>query len=320
MLSKKIMVIGLLAFFIFPSTILDTTIPNVQAEFPKCTQFDETVIYKIGVIIIDIGDIDLKTGTYNVTFWIFISSDQVNVEDYPLKIDFVNGKSVETVFEKITPDTHYLKINGDFFNDMNFNNYPFSTIELAIEIESAECETEFLKFVADESLNYVDSNIYVPGWHLDGFDVKVEEHSYPGIGEFGRFIMAATISTPFLSSFLQLVLPITVLITLSLITFKIDVEQYIDKIGVISGLLVATIFFHVFIVLENLPSLEYLTLQDKMIFVIYVIMFYTIIETSLQRTLNEKGDKKIAETINKKMRYTLPIAIAGFLAILWIFG
>jgi membrane protein insertase Oxa1/YidC/SpoIIIJ len=60
-----------------------------------------------------------------------------------------------------------------------------------------------------------------------------------------------------------------------------------------------------------LPPLEYLTLNDKVLTVVYVIIIYSASEILVQRKFNERDDYRKAREINKKMRYTLPIIIVG---------
>jgi len=66
-----------------------------------------------------------------------------------------------------------------------------------------------------------------------------------------------------------------------------------------------------------LPPLEYLTLEDKMMTVLYSMMVFGMIELAVQRKFNPEEEMDEAIYINKRFRQTLPIVIIGTGIAVW---
>ena len=83
-------------FFCFAIVLLSLTIifsfeDNFASAQLVTEKFVEPIDYEFGVGLIDVGEIVLSTGSYDVTFWLNIKTENGNFTEYMPQLDFVNG-------------------------------------------------------------------------------------------------------------------------------------------------------------------------------------------------------------------------------------
>ncbi len=85
MMSHQIKFLGSLPIFL----ILVFLIPNASAQ----ETLDKPLVYDVQITLMDISDVDYANGGYSLSFWIRLSSDEIDFSTTPPPIiDFVNGK------------------------------------------------------------------------------------------------------------------------------------------------------------------------------------------------------------------------------------
>jgi len=277
--------------------------------------------YEISIEVTDVGNIDLGTGSFEMVFWIHLSSDKINFYvDPPPELDYVNAKEFTIVSNRTTQHEYSAKISGTFFVDeLDFKLYPYMNMDMKIKIGPAGQESDQVKFTLDKDEKGVvlssgligtdaKSEVLIPGWinHNAIFNVAEEKYDNPD-RTFSRFTATYPIEKPFLSSFVVGILPVIIMGVIATITFVLDPIRQEFKAGVIGGILMAAVFFQVASV-DQIPSLEYLTLADKVITTFYVILIVMMIELLAQWKYNAENNEVKAQKINKKFRVILPIA------------
>ena len=289
------------------------TLHVTEQDLPQTQQ-----IYQLGVILVNVGEIDLSTGAADLSFWVTLDTDDVNLlENGPPNIDFINGEDLTILHENIIGTDHYeFKVNGIFYNANEFRDWPLSSINLSILIETDAKPIEEIKFVVNTNGSYADDP-YIPGWTLDGTHFETEDHFYDeDLGTYSRYVGTFVLGKPLTSSFLQGLFPVFIIGIIAVFNFYLNPLAHETKMNLAVALLLALIFIHIFAVSTMLPPLEYLTLNDKILTVVYVMIIFSTLEILIQRKFNERDDYKKAHDINKKMRYLLPIVIAGTFLIL----
>ena len=76
---------------------------------------------------------------------------------------------------------------------------------------------------------------------------------------------------------------------IAVITFILDPVRQEFKAGVIGGILMAAVFFQVANI-DQIPSLEYLTLEDKIITTFYAILIVMMAELLAQWEYNSENN------------------------------
>jgi len=318
-MKLEIILIGVLIFLGFSSIhFSDSNFASAQLVE---TEFEGPIDYEFGVGLFDVGEIDMATGSYEATFWLSIKTENGNFTEHIPELHVVNGRISDRSNVYVTDHWYNERIQGEFFNKMDFHSYPFSELDLDIMLEFSQTNDELATFSADPVLSYVFDGIVIPGWTVVDDNYSTTHVEYFELGNYPRYVATYTVETPFLSSFLVGILPILVIGALAIITFfYVPSTGFAQKGQIIATLTIATIFFQVLGQMAQLPALEYLTLQDKLFAVVYFLLVYSIIETFVHKLRGGIDDADKGKKIKRKFLYSLPVFTIGVFFLLSAIG
>jgi len=280
------------------------------------------IIYQVQVTLVDVGDIDLKRTSYHLRLLVELESDDVDftaMENLPT-IDFVNGDiDKELLIEDLQPNYYSFEVDGEFFGLMDFHQYPYGSLDLVIMIEIDDMPADQAKLSSKlydpQSLK---TGKQIPGWILVGQSDTTQEISDEGGEVNSRYTATFNLQRPVLSTFLTNFLPILVILSIVLYSFYQD--PFTGNAETASlGSLLTLVFLHVGFLGVDLPPLEYLTMQGKILTVGYFILVYPLFSNLFQRRYNPEEDKNKNLKINRKMLKILPVAVVVMFLILNMF-
>jgi len=314
--KKQYIVISTFVTVLLSSFLLVGNFEVIDAQEMSKENVNAEGLYDVQITLIDISDIDYANGGYSLSFWITLTSDEIGIaEELPFAIDYVNGKIDAIEHEYVTDNSYSAKVHGTFYTNMDFHNYPLMSLSLPIIIEPIQFETHEIKFV-DYTDSDVDLELTVAGLIFQNVEEEIIEHTYGDGDIFSRYIVTYHFETPLLTSFLVGIFPIVVMAFLVIFLFGIDPRNHDIKIEMVIGVLIAAVFFHVLDVGQALPPLEYLTLEDKAMTVLYSMLGVIMIETLAQRKWNEENDIDKAKKIDRKFLIVfIVVAIAVGLSV-----
>ena len=263
--------------------------------------------YTVGFLLANVGKIDREIGHYWIDFWVDISAEGVDFTKEKPQIDFINGQ-IENIGDEYTEKGYYeARIQGTFFNDMDFRDYPFEKILLKIEIEPVlPNDTRRLVFVVDPEVG-IDSEANIPGWEIGEPVITVEDHIYDIDEAYSRFTAEFPVERSVIGSVLKTFLPVTIITAISLIVFFIP-ENFTPRIYLTAPLLLSLVYLHTG-ALKDLPPLGYMTLFDSVMIIYYALFINSILSLGIQMKYHvlQKPDKIIkANTIQ---RYLIPVIV-----------
>jgi len=263
---------------------------------------NEPLVYDLIITLMDISDVDYANGGYSLSFWLTIESDEIDFTQIPPpEIDFVNGK-IDDVEHEYFPDEHSYtaKVHGTFYTNMDFHNYPLMSLSLPIIIEPVQSTTDQIKFIQRGLASHIDKQLTISGLIFQNTQEEASDYRYEDGSVFSRYVITYNFETPFLTSFMVGLFPILIMGFLVVFLFGIDPTNHDIKIEMVIGVLIAAVFFHVLDVGEALPPLEYLTLEDKAMTVLYAMLAVIMVEIMAQRKWNEDDDLDKAKKIDRK--------------------
>ena len=124
-------------------------------------------MYNVGVELVSVGAIDRETGSSDLIFWWTIVSDDIDFTKNPSPEDWdlTNGYVLDKTGQSTTPQFYKVKIRGTFFNEIDFRNYPYDEITLAIHIEPYfPLTTDKIEFRVHEQYSAINRDtVNVPG-------------------------------------------------------------------------------------------------------------------------------------------------------------
>ena len=270
-------------------------------EVPENT-VNEPLVYDLTITLMDISDVDYANGGYSLSFWLIIESDEIDfTQTPPPEINYVNGK-IDDIEHEYFPNEHSYtaKVHGTFYTNMDFHNFPIMKLSLPIIIEPVQRTTDQVKFIQRGLESHIDQGLTISGLIFQNTQEEASDHRYVDGSVFSRYVVTYNFETPFLTSFMVGLFPILIMGFLVVFLFGIDPRKHDIKIEMIIGVFIAAVFFHVIDIGETLPPLEYLTLEDKAMTVLYAMLAVIMVEITAQTKWNEDGDLDKAKKINRK--------------------
>ncbi|MEO9294489.1 MAG: hypothetical protein ABI347_02700 [Nitrososphaera sp.] len=268
-----------------------------------------------GVYLINMGKIDLQTGSYDLDFYFWLSTADPAVDFTKQKpsFDFMNSMNARVEPSRAEPNYYEVRVKGTFLKNMDFRNYPFDTQQVTVEVEGFET-TDRLVFVPDTASSGYDSLINLPGWSLGQTKSSVIVHQYPD-QTYSRYIFSFDIQRSPLSSFLKTIFPVVIITTIAMLAFWMSPTNFAPRIGLAASTLLAAVAAHLNAA-NQLPPIGYLTLMDKVMIVAYALFLNNLISMVVQMRLVDHKKEEQAAKVNAKMRKLMPIIIGIILAVL----
>ncbi|MCS7124939.1 MAG: hypothetical protein NZ932_05980 [Candidatus Bathyarchaeota archaeon] len=305
MRMKSLVVITLLSAFAFAILIGQAEAQHVSSNAAE--------VY-VGVWLVNVERIDLAASSYRLDFYIWFKFNPSEIDLAKVKeFEIVNGAPTRTP-EVVAQEEGRIeyRIRGEFIKTFDFTRYPFEVHTLTIELEHKNLNASRLIFKPD-SESAIDETVNVAGWEIGGFEQSVVEHSY-GHEAYSRYVFSLRLKRPVLSAFVKSVLPISVITTISLLTFFISPQNFGQRIGLAVSTLMAASAFHLSL-LSGIPPIGYLTLADRMMLSVYAIFLYNLsVSVYIMRLVDAKRIEE-AQKFNAKALKTLAILIVLLIAI-----
>lgn len=349
---------GLILFLLFGEKAISqivTSAPESNVVLNTDTNEQESpIICKSGVYIktIRIHEADelFETQFY---FWLRVDSIDPTIDYSGIKgIEFVNANAeMEIDYDSldITTGTYLLvgRCKAEIPYKADYSQFPFDVQTLSFCIENTMENSQNLVFVPDNispPINLIkDNNIDIlNGGQFSITKLSVMNKLYTYKTNFGdptveanekysRMEFLINIDRDPLGIMQKIVLPLLVVLILSYLVFYIP--DY--EIGTASALtvtaLLAAIAFQ-WTLNDSLPKVSYLTMVDKIFYLVYLFIFYAMLQTVYTFNLNKRGESlaevdvikskklmKLSEDIEWHSRYLFPLLFLLLLMIIIYF-
>ncbi|MDX1378802.1 MAG: ABC transporter substrate-binding protein, partial [Anaerolineales bacterium] len=288
--------------------------------------YKANVIYA-GIDLLSVEEIDIKTSTYEVDFYLWFRY-RPNTQDADfLPDDFVftnaeNEPERVLIREEETSDGTYLKtyrVSGVFKNQFRFYDYPFDHQNLVVEFRNQNATTSYIQYVVDQIgmryeddadllANFQENGAFdgVDNW--DGRGVVVAQDIFPTYSTFGSprnfdrkvatnyslIKLIVDMQRSSLQYIIKSLLPLLITLALAYITFFLPLGHS-ERMAVGSTALLTTAFFHLTFT-DSLPEIGYTVAMEYLFYASYVmsasIVLLETISIRLERMAEEAKKKK----------------------------
>lgn len=295
-------------FFALLVSQMHTSTVHAQAPTPN--------VVKVGIYVLQVGKFDLSTGSYTIDFYLSMSCDgKCNLGSF----EFMNGRADNVILQENTTNDRFYRIQGEFYENLDLQRYPFDSHTLRIEIEDTSLTKEHLVYQPDPSNSGLDSRVIIVGWNIVGWTANVVDHYYPPYNQtYSRYTFSIAIDRPGITSGLNMFLPVFFLVFVTLISMLLVGTRLETRILLTVTVLLAAVFFQ-FTLDSTLPPLGYLTFADKFMIVTYAIIVSTLVIAILLLKYNDKKDTVRSERIQYYTLRMMPIATILIYAITFLF-
>ena len=280
---------------------------------------EEPIEYSVATSLVSIGEIDKKIGTYELDFWYSIYADNQDLlVNPPPEVDFVNGKDEKISSQYLASNIYEQRVRGTFVNTMDFRDFPFEKIQLKVDIEPVTPWNTDKVLLKVDPASGIDSTANVPGWFVTDPNFSIDTKTY-GVSqeEYSRYTAEFTIERSPLGSFLKIVFPVLIVLTISFIAYLIPENFDVSSVFALLPL-VAVVFLHIN-ALDQLPALGYLTVYDKMMIIVYALITNNVVSTGREIRYHVYHGSQVSRSINQFHLRISPIIAISLGIVLFFF-
>jgi Neurotransmitter-gated ion-channel ligand binding domain/Neurotransmitter-gated ion-channel transmembrane region len=291
-----------------------TTVFAQPSETPKQV--------KTAVFIVDVRDIDGARQNFSGDVLIRLrwkdeklASDQnrflpLSAAWHP-NVQIVNRISVQTTLpEGLEVDqqgnvTYRQRFIGQFSCTMDLREFPFDQQEFSVRLVAVGFTPEKVQFVPDTDPIIV-SKFSITDWKILSANKKVETYNIPGGIKLAGFTATFAAKRYFLYFFIQMVIPITLIVGMSGIAFWLDHTQPGPRISIsITSML--TIVAYRLLIANFTPRLAYLTRLDYFVFISTFLVFMSLVTAVIISRLMLNKKETLAIKLDRHARWIFPV-------------
>jgi hypothetical protein len=272
----------------------------------------------VGVYVLNVGEIDLRTGSYTMDFYLSLRCAAVN----PCQLgsfEFINGRAAAINLEENTTSEKTWRIQANLYENLDLHQYPFDSHSLLIQIEDQSLTKANLTYQPDPRYSGVDPSIVVVGWSVIGWSQSVQDHYYQVYNEtYSKYTFSLSLGREPTSA-VEIFIPVLLLNFIALMAMLMygDVSSVFEnRILLTASLLVAAVLFQ-FSLDSGLPPLGYLTFADWFMIATYFVMGAGLVSAILVLHYHHEKDAAKIKRIHKYSTRLVPlIALVAFLVFL----
>lgn len=289
-----------------------------QNRFLKTLVTDEV---KVGTYLLNIRKLDVGSGTWVVDFyvWFIWHGEKINPAGFEIMngaCDFKDAPIYDTIEIEGKPYKWLAhRIIATMSNNLNFKSYPLDIQYLTIEIEDREQGVNKMKYRIVPEENNIDDLARIQGWEIKEKFNRVTTHTYntsfgyedgsdAGL-TYSRYVFGLTISRPRFSSLLKLILPLTIILSLSFLSFSLSPDKVSQRISLGISTVFTSVAFHINLT-SAIPQVSYLTLADRLMISTYFILFTSLISTIYLIRFVDRNEIENAVKINRRLGFFIP--------------
>lgn len=285
---------------------------------------------RVGAYINDVQDLSLESHSYTMDVYVWFRWTDPDI-DPSTTLEFMNPtelwghiltKSSEEP-EKLPDGSFYqlLRNQGKFNTKLPLHRYPFDTQKLTVEFEDSELPAGELRFVPDTDAIDANPLMTLPGYRLGTPELRVVE--FPYASSFGRegarqpysrVVIEVPVERPAATYSVKLFMPVLIVLISAGLMYLVRPDYVEGRIGIgVTALL--TLVALQLTTNAQLPSVEYLTLLDKVYMASYAFIVVGIALVARTSWMDADRDLSRAVRFDRRSLAVATTAYVGTLAV-----
>lgn len=267
---------------LLPLLLLTMLVPcSVQAAAPVTVYVD--------LHVISFGNYDVNKGTYTVDFYLHLWYDAQHAGTVDVsRFEFGNGRaaSKELQSDDTNPATGvrdlWYRIQANLYTPPHFENYPYDTQHVTIEIENVANTTSELAFQVFAAPR-ASPDVVVPGWRINNVNAQIDDHHYDfsqGAETYSRYTYSLELSRDPTPQTLRSFLPPLAFMIVSGLSFFLHPSKITQRLGLGTSMLISAVGFHISQTV-SLPALGRLTFFDQVMLSAYAFLAASLVVTTI---------------------------------------
>jgi len=204
-------------------------------------------------------------------------------------------------------ETFYAKVEAP----MDLRKYPFDTQDLEIFFHPFIYQRDELILVPENRLAGTwDQNMGIADWSRESVSMSERATRIAYLDEseaqISEFVVTLRIKRKPAHFMISMIFPMIVLVGLTWCIFWIDEDSLSNRINVtFIGILSVVAYY--FVILDNVPAVDYLTLIDAFIIATFLILTAGVILIVLTESMTRKHGAAIGAKIDRICRWAFPL-------------
>ncbi len=271
----------------------------------------------VGIYVLNVGEIDLRTGSYTMDFYLSMRCPTVAPCNFG-SFEFMNGRASSISLQENTTTERFWRIQANLYENLDLHKYPFDSHNLLIQIEDQSLTKQNLTYQPDPNYSALAPSIVVVGWSVTGWSQSVVDDYYQVYNEtYSRYTFSLTLErepTSAVAIFIPVLL-LTIIALMATLMYGDVSSVFENRILLSASLLIAAVLFQ-FSLDSNLPPLGYLTFADWFMIATYFVMMAGLISGILVLNYHHRKEAAKVEKIRRYSTWLLPgLAIILYLLV-----
>lgn len=309
-----------------------------QRKISRPNHTSEPTQIFVGIYTLDLAKINEIEQTFYIDFYLglqwynprlnhqlsnhHLPISQRNLDDvWHPNIHIINQRKLTKELDEIVhinPEgivTYRQRFYGELATSLDLKRFPFDEQTIKIELISFSYSPEEINFIGVEDLNGIADEVSLVNWSVK--EISHRSHSHyiqPEHQNYARFDYQIKVKRH--SSFYawRVLFPVALIVLMSDLVFWLEPTQIIPQITLATATMVSLITYQ-FILRQELPRMNYLTAEDKVIVGAMLLVFLSLAESVTSINLVSAGYRNIAVSLDEILRWLVPflfMGLAGF--------
>jgi hypothetical protein len=274
----------------------------------------------VGIYINQIAAIDVKANTFLADFYLWFrwsgsidptqSFEMVNaVESWDFTKEAVYKDDDGNLKPDVLPDGckfQQYHVQGRFAHPFQLSAYPLDSQEISIRLEDSRFINEELFYVADTKDARIDKTMQIPGWQVRSWLSEVLLHEYGSpMGDprltglpCSQYRFTLRLGRPLVGYLSKTLVPIAFVLLITLLIFFVSLRYFEGRLGLAVTTLISAVALQL-TTSADLPQVGYLVLVDKLYNLSYVLILFTMFESTLAVRWHDAGREDAARRLDR---------------------
>ncbi len=203
---------------------------------------------------------------------------------------------------------------------MDLRRFPFDKQDLEIFFHPFVYKRDEVVLIADDRLAQTwNQNLGVADWERRGVLMaeRPVEIAYfdESKAEISEFVVTVQIKRRPIHLMVSIIFPLVVLVSLTWSVFWMDEESLSDRLN-INFIGILSVVAYYFVLLDNVPEVDYLTLMDAFIIATFLVLAAGVVLAVSMERMRLGGREALGARVDRICRWAVPLGYAGITAIL----
>jgi len=195
---------------------------------------------------------------------------------------------------------------------MDLRRFPFDTQTLEIFFHPFVYQRDEVVLIPDDRLARTwNQNLGIADWSRESVTMleRPVEIAYfdESVSETSEFVVTVTISRKPTHMLVSIIFPMVLLVSLTWCVFWMDEETLFNRVN-ITFIGILSVVAYYFVILENVPETDYLTLIDAFMTATFLILAGNVILGVVMESIRRSGRIELGLRVDRVCRWAFPTA------------